>query len=375
MEAITLVLLAAGSSTRFGMGTRKQWLYQGHKPLWQKVADDFVNAFGFEHVVVTGSADDLDHMRRFGDYAVVAGGATRQASLRAALQEVVTPWVLVNDVARCCLDRIMVERVIAARDQAACIVPVLGVTDTLYLGDDPVDRTQARRIQTPQLSRTDILKRALESPINHTDESSAIRALGESIHFVPGSTHAHKLTHAEDLNHLACLEPPAPETRVGFGIDTHPFEQDKPMKLCGVALESPFGFKAHSDGDVALHAVIDALLGAAGLGDIGEWFPDTDAAYAGADSAPMLEAVIERIRRVGLAVRNVDLTIVAQIPRILPYKDAMRQRLASLLDLPPHRVNLKATTSEKLGFIGREEGVTVHAVASLGYFDWTQEHT
>jgi len=373
LEEITLVLLAAGSSTRFGMGTRKQWLYQGDKPLWQKVADDFTAAFDFAKVIVVGAKEEIAYMRLFGAYEVVAGGNSRQGSLRHAMEKVDTPYVLVNDVARCCLDTAMIQRVIEHQEDADCIVPTLGVVDTLYVGDDAVDREQARLIQTPQLSRTETLRRAIEAEGDYTDESSAIRAMGGKVLFVEGSSHAHKLTRQSDLVKLSCLTPPAPQTFVGYGIDIHPFEEGKEMKLCGITIDSPFGFKAHSDGDVAIHALIDAIMGAAGMGDIGELFPDTDAAYAGADSVGLMKEVMARVAHVGFVVHHVDMTILAQVPRLLPYKEAMRQTMAGLLHLPLHRVNIKATTAEKMGFVGRKEGVTVHAVATLGYFDWTKE--
>jgi 2-C-methyl-D-erythritol 4-phosphate cytidylyltransferase/2-C-methyl-D-erythritol 2,4-cyclodiphosphate synthase len=370
---ITLILLAAGQSTRFGLPTKKQWLYQGDRPLWQKVVDDFKTAFDFQKTVIVTDADTVEYLQLFTTDCVVAGGNSRQASLRNALEHVSTPYVLVNDVARCCLDVDMVMRVLQARQNAACIVPTLGVVDTLYVGDEAVDRDQARLIQTPQLSRTDVLRRAIAGTVEYTDESSAIRALGETVSFVEGSSKAHKLTRPADRHTLPCLIPPSPHFFTGYGIDIHPFEAGKEMKLCGITIDSPFGFKAHSDGDVAIHALIDALLGAAGMGDIGEWFPDTDTEYAGADSLELLEAVVRRIRGVGFAIRNVDMTILAQTPRLLPYKAAMRRQMAHTLSLPLHRVNIKATTAEKLGFVGRKEGVTVHATATLGYFDWTQE--
>jgi len=373
LEEITLILLAAGSSTRFGMGTKKQWLYQGQKPLWQKVADDFVSAFGFKNVIIVAGEDETTYMQLFGNYRIVAGGNSRQHSLRNALEQVTTPYVLVNDVARCCIDEAMIERVIAERETAECVVPTLGVVDTLYVGDEAMDRDQARLIQTPQLSRTDILQNAVASETDYTDESSAIRAAGGSVLFVEGSPHAHKLTHPADLHTLPCLLPPASRNFTGYGIDIHPFEDGKEMKLCGITIDSPFGFKAHSDGDVAIHALIDALMGAAGMGDIGELFPDTDAAWAGADSVRLLEIVAERIQHVGFTIHNIDMTILAQTPRLLTYKTTMRQKMADLLHLPLHRVNIKATTAEKLGFVGRKEGVTVHAVATLGYFNWKEE--
>jgi len=355
------------------MGAKKQWLYQGNKPLWQKVADDFMEAFTFTKVIVVGAKEEIDYMQLFGNYEVVAGGNSRQESLQNALEKVETPYVLVNDVARCCLDLPMIERVIAQKETADCIVPTLGVVDTLYVGEEAVDRDAARLIQTPQLSRTDALRPAIASEIDYTDESSAIRAAGGSVRFVEGSSHAHKLTRQADLTKLPCLTPPSSDTFTGYGIDIHPFEEDKEMKLCGVTIESTFGFKAHSDGDVAIHALIDALMGAAGMGDIGELFPDTDAAYAGADSVVLLDTVVARIHQAGFMIRNIDMTLLAQVPRLLPYKAAMRDKMATHLHLPLHRINIKATTAEKLGFVGRKEGVTAHAVATLGYFDWTKD--
>jgi len=144
------------------------------------------------------------------------------------------------------------------------------------------------------------------------------------------------------------------------------------MVLGGVKIDHPVGFKAHSDGDVALHALIDALLGAAGIGDIGMLFPDTDPAFEGIDSMLLLEKTFSLLKRYGFKVNNVDLSITAQTPRLSPYKDAMRRRIAEQLDLPPVRVGIKATTTEKLGFVGRKEGIAVFASATLTYLDWTQ---
>ena len=144
------------------------------------------------------------------------------------------------------------------------------------------------------------------------------------------------------------------------------------MLLCGVEIDSSFGFKAHSDGDVAIHAIIDALLGAGGLGDIGEFYPDTSDEYMGIDSTKLLKDTVRRLSDFGYVIGNVDLTIIAQTPRLLKYKKAMRFNLAKLLNLTPNLVNIKATTAEKLGWIGRNEGVAVEAVTTLYYYDWTQ---
>jgi len=373
LQDITLILLAAGSSTRFGLPTKKQWLYQGEKPLWLAVADNFQNSFDFSKIIIVSSSAETGYMKQFSNYHHVTGGNSRQASLANALEYVKTPYVLVNDIARCCIDEEMIRRVISKKEQASCIVPVLKAVDTLYLEEKPIDREKVHIIQTPQLSHTNILSKAIETTEAFTDESSAIKALGETICFVEGSSKAHKLTTQQDLKKLSCLTAPSTDTLIGFGIDIHPFEEGKEMKLCGIHIDVPFGFKAHSDGDVAIHALIDALLGAAGMGDIGEIFPDTDEAYAGADSLLLLQEVVRRIREFGFDIINIDMTILAQTPRLLPYKNAMRNKMAQILGLRPNRVNIKATTTEKLGFIGREEGVTVQAVASLKYFNWKEE--
>jgi len=324
----------------------------------------------FEKIIIVSSTEEIHYMKHFADYTFVTGGSSRQESLKNALQTVTSEYVMVSDIARCCIPEEMVHRIISAKESAACIVPVLPVNDTLYMGSHPIDREKVKIIQTPQLSHTDTLKTALNTDTTFTDESSAIASLGEKVHFVDGSVLAHKLTRIEDLDKLPCIQPPSSHTLTGFGIDIHPFEDGKQMKLCGVTIDVDYGFKAHSDGDVAIHALIDALLGAAGMGDIGELYPDTEAAYAGADSTKLLEDTVKRIRAFGFEIGNVDLTIMAQAPRLLPYKAKMRTTLASILGIMPNRVNIKATTAEKLGFVGRKEGVTVHAVANLTYFNW-----
>ena len=366
----TLILLGAGNSTRFEINVKKQWLYTGDIPLWLHVAEHFENVADFAQVIIVSSAEDITIMPSFAPFTFVKGGESRQASLSNALQHVTSEYVLVSDIARCCVPQDMIERILAAKEKGSCIVPVLPVTDTLYLGNAPIDREQVKIIQTPQLSVTKTLKKALQTEQLFTDDSSAVASMGEKVHFVEGSVHAHKLTTISDLEKLPCIQPPSPKTLTGFGLDIHPFQKDKEMFLCGVKIDVDYGFKAHSDGDVAIHALIDALLGAAGMGDIGELYPDTDESYAGVDSKELLADTVNKLKTHGYEISNVDLTILAQAPKILPYKEEMRKRLASLLDIRQNFINIKATTAEKLGFVGREEGVTVHAVANLTYFNW-----
>lgn len=366
----TLILLGAGSSTRFGTNVKKQWLYTGETPLWLHVVEHFEKCASFDDIIIVSSSEEIATMQNFASYTYVEGGNSRQASLNNALQHITSDYVLVSDIARCCVPAEMIQRIISAKEKASCIVPVLPVTDTLYLDNQPIDREKVKIIQTPQLSRTKLLKLALQTETLFTDDSSAVASLGEKIHFVEGSIKAHKLTTIEDLQKVTCLHVPSNRTLTGFGIDIHPFEAGKQMFLCGVPIDVDYGFKAHSDGDVAIHALIDALLGAAGMGDIGELYPDTEDTYAGADSKVLLSDTVKRINAYGFSIGNIDITIMAEAPKLLPYKNEMKHTLASLLGIRQNFVNIKATTAEKLGFVGRKEGVTVHAVANLTYFNW-----
>ncbi len=372
MSDITLILLGAGSSTRFKSPVKKQWLYTGDIPLWLHVAENFESMHAFADIIVVSSKEDIAVMQSFAAYTYVEGGNARQASLKHALEHVTSKYVLVSDIARCCIPSDLVSRILDAKDKAECVVPTLGLTDTLYFENTPLDREKVKVIQTPQLSVTSMLRKALDTQTVFTDDSSAIASMGGSVHFVEGAAEAHKLTTLTDLHKLPCLKEPCAKTRTGFGLDIHPFEENKAMYLCGVKIDVDYGFKAHSDGDVAIHALIDALLGASGLGDIGELYPDTDDSYAGINSKELLLDTVKKVRSYGYDIGNVDLTIVAQAPRLVPYKDAMRQTVASLLGIRKNLVNIKATTAEKLGFVGRKEGVSVHAIANLTYMNWKE---
>ncbi len=372
LARLTLILLAAGSSSRFNQDVKKQWLRVGHNPLWHFVANRFETTQLFEKIIITASSDDLPFMPYYADYTFVEGAATRQKSLQNALAEVQTEFVLVSDIARACVSLDFLHTIIKEIDNADCVVPYLPLSDTITYENQTIDRDHVKRIQTPQLSQTAVLREALSTKQEFTDESSAIVAFGGRRKFILGEEDAHKITFAKDLQKIPCLKAPSSDILSGTGFDVHAFDVDGDMWLGGVLIESEYGFKAHSDGDVAIHALIDALLGAAGLGDIGDMFPDNDDAYKGIDSKILLEKVVTKISHLGFEIINVDITIAAQKPRIGKYKLAMRKTLAKVLHLESSRVNIKATTTEKLGFIGRGEGVGVIANANLKYFDWTK---
>ena len=371
MSDVTLIILCAGSSTRFGLPSKKQWLRINNEPLWLNVTKKLLSYHDFDKVIITSSADELSYMNNFSsEITFIQGGTTRQESIKNALQNVTTEHVMITDVARCCVPKSVILELLNNKNEAHCLVPVLNVSDTVVYNKETIDRDHVKLIQTPQLSNTKFLIESLQTSIDYTDDSSAIKANGGKIKYIQGSVESKKLTFASDLVDFTTLDAPSNNFFTGTGLDIHAFEDNKPMVLGGINIDSPFGFKAHSDGDVLIHSVIDALLGAAGAGDIGEFFPDTDAAYKNADSKELLSHIVQFIQSVGFEIINIDLTIIAQKPKINPHKMDIKFKMAQLLHIEPQFVNIKATTAEKLGFLGRSEGVAVQSIATLKYYDW-----
>ncbi len=371
MFDITLIVLCAGDSSRFALEPKKQWIRCGEIPLWLYVAKMFENYYTFAKIIIVAHQKELKYMKNFSDkYEFVQGGEERQYSMMNGLQNVTSKYVMVTDVARCCIPGEVINNLLSNKERADCIVPCLSSSDTVVYGAETLNRDEIKLIQTPQLSLTAKLQEALKQKKLFTDESSAIKNIGGTIFYVKGSTNSIKLTFGEELNKVSCLPAPSKDFFVGTGIDIHPFEDGKKMFLGGIQIVSDFGFKAHSDGDVLIHSIIDAILGACGAGDIGEFFPDTDMKYKGADSKVLLQEIVKFVKNVGFCIVNVDVTILAQVPKINPYKMEIKQSLANLLDLPIYKVNIKATTGEELGFVGRSEGLVVQSIANLKYYDW-----
>ncbi|WP_034583403.1 bifunctional 2-C-methyl-D-erythritol 4-phosphate cytidylyltransferase/2-C-methyl-D-erythritol 2,4-cyclodiphosphate synthase [Helicobacter pametensis] len=376
-KEVTLILLSAGDSVRFSQDKlpKKQWLRIGNLPLWRYLVDVF-RGFGFDQIFVMVSRDEYFYAQNFYEN-VFEGGQSRTQSILNALKLVQTEYVMFHDVARFHpqndVIQALLEKGYRHRD-LACIAPRMRVADTLYCEDGSYPKREDYwMIQTPQLSKASLLHQAM-SRGEFSDESSAMSAFGKSVAYVEGSSLLHKLTYSSDLFFVAQTLPLASdETFVGGGVDIHGFEEGKQMVLCGVEIEDPRGFEAHSDGDVGIHSVIDACLGAIGGGDIGEWFPDHDMQYHQADSKILLQKIGKFINDVGYEVINLDLTILAQSPKISPYKQQMREKLASLLKIALHQVNIKATTGEGIGFVGREEGVCVLSHVSLRFKRWNEK--
>lgn len=374
LNDITLVVLCAGNSTRFGKSVKKQWLRTKNKPLWLHVGQTLSSYYQFSKIIIVGHSDEIAYMQNFSaQFEYVAGGDTRQASMKNALSKVDTPFVMVTDVARSCVPQKVILDLITNKNSADCIVPTLDVSDTVVHDGLTIDRDKTKLIQTPQLSNTSKLITAINTSYTFTDDSSAIKTSGGTIKYINGSSKSKKITFENDLSEIECLQKPDLVYLNGNGFDIHPFEDNKKMFLGGIHIPCEYGFKAHSDGDVLIHSLIDALLGAAGAGDIGEFFPDTDMSYSGIDSKILLEKIVTFILNVGFEIVNVDITIIAQQPKISPYKQQIKESLTRLLQIEPNFVNIKATTAEKLGFIGRKEGVAVISNATLKYYDWTQQ--
>jgi len=353
------------------MNAKKQWLRTEHTPLWLFATNNIMKNINFKKIIIVCSKDEINYMKLFNnDFTFIIGGKSRQESLKNALVHVDSKNVLVSDVARVCIPADMLQRLTSNLDDSDITVPYLKVHDTVVYKNETINRDDVKLIQTPQCSKTNALKKALLNEKDFTDDSSAIKANGGKVKFVLGDKKANKLTTTDDMWIIKDLKQPSKDMFVGNGYDVHQFEENKQMVLGGVEIKDKRGFKAHSDGDVAIHALIDALLGAIGAGDIGELFPDTDDNFKNADSKELLKEVVKFIYSVGYEIVNCDITIMAQSPKLSTYKRLMRKTISDIVHVEPLHVNIKATTTEKLGFIGREEGVAVNATATLKYFNW-----
>ena len=361
---ITLVILSAGNSTRFDSVTKKQWLRVDTKPLWKFVADRINSFYNFKETIITSNENEIKLYQLLSDYKIVKGDKTRQLSLKNALLEVKTKYVLVTDVARGCITKQMVTDLIENIQDNDCIVPYLRPVDTIVYENTTIDREQVKLIQTPQLSITKTLLQALQTDKEFTDDHSAIKELGGKIKYILGDKQAKKITHKGDEK-LPCLTSTSKLIFSGNGYDIHQFEPNKKMYLCGIEIESDFGFKAHSDGDVAIHSIIDALLGGAGYGDIGEFFPDNDPKFKGIDSKELLKYVVNLLETTGYEIINIDITIIAQTPKLSAYKKAMKQSIQKLTNC--EQINIKATTNEKLDAIGAKKAIAVISNANIKF--------
>ena len=364
--------MSAGESLRFrkNISIKKQWIRIDNKPAWLYVADLMQERYRFVKVIITASKREVAYMKRFCDYEVVEGGESRQESLQNALKYVSSEFVAISDASRCNLDFEVLDNLfLYDLDSIDCLVPTISVNDTIFLesnGDkNYLNRDHIHLVQTPQISRTKILLKAIKLG-DFSDESSAINHYGGRVASIKGSKILNKITFLEDLRDIKISK--NDDVFVGYGFDVHRFCKNKDMYLGGVKIPCEFGLEAHSDGDVVIHSLCDALLGAIGAGDIGEWFPVDDKKYNNVDSKILLKEVGDFVCSVGFRIINIDIMIMAQKPKILPYKDKMIEIFSKILNLQSQCINIKATTMEKMGFIGRSEGICASSNVSLKLF-------
>ena len=366
------IVVAAGQGLRAGGDLPKQFALWRGKPLVRHCVEALIRA-GVARIVVVISADGecvADDALAGLDVEFVVGGVTRQDSVVAGLARLAQSppaAVLIHDAARPALSSSVIDRLLAALENAPGAVPVLPVVDSLYReGTGPVSRGSLHRIQTPQAFRFNSIHaahRGWTGPTTASDDAEVARAAGFEVALVEGDERLRKVTYAADL----AVSPQHPRT--GFGFDVHRLTAGEELWLCGVKIEHSHGLAGHSDADVALHALTDAVLGAACAGDIGDHFPPSDPQWRGAASDRFLAHAVALASEAGYEVGHVDVTIVCEAPRIGPHKAAMRARLAQILGVEPGAVSVKATTTERLGFTGRGEGIAAQAVATLHPID------
>lgn len=372
------LLVAAGSGSRAGDGGPKQYRRVGGKSVLAYAIDHLAHP-GIDAVyVVIASGHEEAYDEAIGSRilpAPIIGGATRQESVRKGLEALATignvERVLIHDAARAFLPKAVISRLIAALDTSEAAVPVVAVVDTLARSENGLGDNLARdglvRVQTPQAFRFETILAAHRtwSGADATDDAQVARAAGHDVVLVEGDELLAKLTYASDFAAAEARLAASMISRTGMGFDVHAFADKEELWLGGVLIPHTRGLSGHSDADVLLHAITDALLGAAGEGDIGDHFPPSDPQWRGAASSLFLDHARSLIARKGGIVDHVDATIICEAPKIGPHRDSIRQSVAHLLRLPVERISIKATTTERLGFTGRGEGIAVQAVATV----------
>lgn len=371
------IVVAAGKGLRVGGDTPKQFRMWHGKPLVRHSVEALKSA-GADPLLVVVASDAQEYageaLAGIDDVVFVVGGATRQDSVRCGLEALASAQpghVLIHDAARPDLPRGVIERLLLALSEHPGAIPVLPVVDSLAVADadgmmtGKAERETLRRVQTPQAFRFDAIlaaHRAWAGPTNAGDDAQVLMASKGSVALVDGDECLKKITFAEDFVDSSTAPPSRPAFRIGQGFDVHRLEAGEELWLGGVLIPHDKGLSGHSDADVALHAITDAVLGAVGEGDIGTHFPPSDPQWRGARSGRFLEHAVGLARAAGYAIANVDLTLICEAPKIGPHRPAMRAEVARLMGLAEDAVSIKATTTEKLGFTGRGEGIAAQAI-------------
>jgi 2-C-methyl-D-erythritol 4-phosphate cytidylyltransferase/2-C-methyl-D-erythritol 2,4-cyclodiphosphate synthase len=373
------VIVAAGSGTRAGPGQAKQWRPVAGKAVLRWSVEAFLAADAADIVIVTtedGEKALTEVLAGLSGWRAARGGATRALSVQSGLAALAhrpeNEPVLIHDAARPFLSGATIQGVLRALETADAALPALPVADTLKRAKPGADlltmsREHLWRAQTPQAAQRKTLIDAYArwSGGEPTDDVQVVEAAGGRVAIAPGDPLLMKLTYPEDFAMAERLAGAARITRVGQGFDAHRWGPGEEVWLCGVAIKHDETLIGHSDADAGLHALTDAILGAIGEGDIGDHFPPTDPKWKGAASDQFLKHAAELVAAKGGAIINVDVTLICERPKIKPHRQAMRERLAEILGLPVDRVSVKATTTEKMGFTGRGEGLAASAVVAV----------
>lgn len=369
---VTAVVLAAGKGSRFGGNTPKQFQKIGEKTPVEMSLSAFENNSMTDAIILVLDPKDPDYDERSVQYiteyskirTIVPGGKERQDSVSNALKYVPDGVVLIHDSARPYVTDDVINRVIEAADKDGAAVPVVSPKDTIRTSGSTLDRKSLYQVQTPQGFRTDVFKtayeKAKEDSFLGTDDASLYERMGKEVTLVEGDYRNIKITTPDDVKEESKVT-----YRSGNGFDVHRLVEGRRLFLCGVEIPSDKGLLGHSDADVALHALMDAMLGAAALGDIGRHFPDSDPEYLGCSSLMLLSEVNRMIKEKGYSVTNADITVICERPKIASYISDMTERVAGTLGIDKDRINIKGTTTEKLGFTGRGEGIASLATCML----------
>lgn len=372
MTRAAAIIVAGGQGNRAGADTPKQWQLL----LGRRVIDWSIESFSAHPEIsdiVVVAAPELGAPKAGQRFVRAEPGETRTQSVLSGLRALNLPAetpVMIHDAARPGIEAATISALIAALGEADAAAPALPVADALKADRggafSTVDRAGLWRVQTPQAFRLGAIRAALEGAgPDLVDDLAAVESVGARVKLIPGSVRLSKITFPEDFDMLARLLAPNGAPRVGKGFDVHEFEPGTHVTLCGVAIPHSAKLKGHSDADAGWHALTDAILGAAALGDIGDHFPPSDPRWKNADSALFLKHAQELVAAKGYAISNCDITVICEAPKVKPHREAMRARTAELLGIPLDAVSVKATTTEGLGFTGRREGIAAEAVAVL----------
>ncbi|KQM27307.1 MULTISPECIES: bifunctional 2-C-methyl-D-erythritol 4-phosphate cytidylyltransferase/2-C-methyl-D-erythritol 2,4-cyclodiphosphate synthase [unclassified Sphingomonas] len=368
------LIVAAGTGVRSGSSLPKQYAPIAGRAMIAHAYAALASHPGIDRVlVVIGEGQEASLRAAVGEVEFVIGGATRRESVAAGLAAIGDAGrVLIHDAARPLLPGAVIDRLLAALDNAPGAVPVLPVADTLALGgaalSDVVPRDRLVRVQTPQAFAAGAIRdahAAWDASAEATDDAQMLRAIGLDVAMVEGDSMLEKITFPADFAAAEARMLPALVSRSATGYDVHRLEAGEELWLGGVLIPHDRGLSGHSDADVALHAITDALLGTIGAGDIGTHFPPSDPQWRGAESGQFLQHAASLVRAEGGIIDFVDLTLICEAPKIGPHRAAMRARVAALLELTERQVSIKATTSERLGFTGRQEGIAAQAICTV----------